>query len=98
MENKLKETAVAYAVPPKIVQNERGEIVEVILSYADYKLFLHFLADHVDWELLPSYLQDAVDHLLAEEARLEQGDSPPTPLAEVLAELGIKLDENTAHS
>jgi hypothetical protein len=38
---------------------------------------LHFLADYVDWELLPSYLQDAVDHLLAEKARAEPGESIP---------------------
>jgi hypothetical protein len=77
-----------------MVQNDQGEIVEVILSYADYKTFLRFLADYVDWELLPQYLQDAVDHLLAEEARAEQGDEVPTPLSEVLAELGIELEED----
>ena len=31
--------------------------------------------------------------MLAEEARLEQGDEAPTPLSEVLAELGIDPDE-----
>jgi hypothetical protein len=96
MDKKLKEAAAVFHVPPKMVQNDRGEIVEVILSYADYKNFLQFLADYVDWELLPSYLQDAVDHLLAEEARIEQGDETPTSLAKVLAELEIELEEDTA--
>ncbi|NJN93176.1 MAG: hypothetical protein HC875_03320 [Anaerolineales bacterium] len=96
MGKKIKEAAVAFSIPPKMVQNDRGEIVEVILSYADYQTFLRFLADNVDWELLPKYLQDAVDHLLAEEAKAEQGDDPPKALAEVLAELGIEMEEDAA--
>jgi hypothetical protein len=96
MGKKIKEAAVAFNIPPKMVQNDRGEIVEVILSYADYQTFLHFLADNVDWELLPKYLQDAVDHLLAEEARAEQGDDHPRSLAEVLVELGIEVEEDAA--
>jgi predicted nuclease of predicted toxin-antitoxin system len=74
---KLKEAVAAFHIPPKMVHNDQGETVEVILSYDDYKTLLRFLADYVDWELLPSYLQDAVDHLLAEEARAEPGASIP---------------------
>jgi hypothetical protein len=37
--------------------------------------FLRFLSDYVDWEILPGFLQDAVDHMLAEEARAEPGES-----------------------
>jgi uncharacterized protein (DUF433 family) len=69
--------------------NDRGETVEVILSYDDYKTFLRFLADYVDWESLPGYLQDAIDHLLAEEARAELGES--IPLHEALRETGDLL-------
>ncbi|MFN8453520.1 MAG: hypothetical protein U0401_02435 [Anaerolineae bacterium] len=94
MADKLKESAIAYFLPPKMVQNERGEIVEVILSYTDYQTFLRFLVDYVDWELLPSHLQDAVDRLLAEEAKGEQGDESPTPMTEALAKLGINLNED----
>ena len=61
--------AAAFRVPPKIVHNDRGDKVEVILNYDDYMAFLRFLADYVDWEILPGFLQDAVDHMLAEEAR-----------------------------
>lgn len=93
MDKKIKETAVAFHVPPKMVHNERGETVEVILNYEDYKQFLQLLADYVDWEAMPGYLQDMVDHMLAEEARLEQGDEAPTDLEQVLAELGIDPDE-----
>lgn len=57
--------ADAPARPPRFVQNERGEVVEVLLSYDDYKDFLRILAAHADWETLPPYLQDAIDRLLA---------------------------------
>ncbi|WP_447977309.1 hypothetical protein [Candidatus Nitrospira bockiana] len=63
--------------PPRFVQNEQGEIVEVIVSYEDYRQFLRTLAAHADWETLPPYLQDAIDHLLAEEAKAESGSSQP---------------------
>lgn len=95
-EEKLKEAAVGFAVPPKIVYDQQGEIVEVILSYQDYRTFLRALADYADWEGLPSYLQDAVDRMLADEAKEEQGDKPMTPLAEALVELGIELEEEDA--
>jgi hypothetical protein len=75
MDKRLKETIAAFRIPPKMVHNDRGETVEVILSYDEYKAFLRFLADYVDWESLPGYLQDAIDHLLAEEARAEPGES-----------------------
>ncbi|MEW6245282.1 MAG: hypothetical protein AB1555_01065 [Nitrospirota bacterium] len=72
--------------PPRYIQNERGEIVEVIVSVEDYRRFLRTLAAHTDWESLPSYLQDAIDRLLAEEARAEEG--PSKPLRDVLSESG----------
>jgi hypothetical protein len=89
-----QKTLIGFQIPPKMVYNDQGEMVEVILSYADYKTFLRFLADYVDWELLPSYLQDEVDHLLAEEARMEQGDEAPTSLLEALTELGIEPEKD----
>ena len=95
-DQELKEAAVAFRVPPKIVHNDRGETVEVILSYEDYKTFLRFLADHIDWELLPGHLQDAVDGMLANEARVEQGDESFTPLDEFLSDLGIESESGTS--
>jgi len=95
-DRELKEAAVAFHVPPKIVHNDRGERVEVILSYEDYTTFLRFLADHIDWELLPGYLQDAVDVMLADEARAEQGDEPFTPLDDFLSELGLDPDSGAS--
>jgi hypothetical protein len=82
----LKEAAVAFRVPPKIVHNDRGEKVEVILSYDDYTTFLRLLADYVDWELLPGFLQDAVDHMLAEDSRAEPAES--ISLRDALRETG----------
>jgi len=35
--------------------------------------------------------------LLADEARLEQGDEASTSLAETLAKLGIELEEDATH-
>jgi hypothetical protein len=63
--------------PPRFVQNEQGEIVDVLVSYDDYRRFLRTLAAHADWDALPAYLQDAIDHLLAEEAKAEAGASRP---------------------
>ncbi|MCC7214108.1 MAG: hypothetical protein IT387_04560 [Nitrospira sp.] len=63
--------------PPRYVQNQRGETVEVIVSIEDYERYLRTLAKHADWETLPTYLQDAIDNLLAQEARTESGPSLP---------------------
>jgi hypothetical protein len=94
VKGKLKEAAVTFAVPPKIVHDHQGEAVEVILSYQDYKTFLRALATYADWEELPPYLQDAIDGMLIDEAKEEQGDKPMIPLAEALAELDIELEED----
>lgn len=86
MNQEAKEAAATYTVAPKTVHNERGETVEVILSYAEYRTLLRLLADCADWELLPPNLQDAIDSLLAEEAEREPGES--IPLRQALRESG----------
>lgn len=70
--------------PPRTIQDERGQIVGVVLSQDDYRLFLRVLANHVDWESLPTYLQDAIDNMLADEALAEGGS--PRPLRTLLAQ------------
>ena len=75
-------TALTY--PPRTIQDENGEIVGVVLSQSDYRLFLRVLASHTDWEALPPYLQDAIDNMLADEALAEEGES--RSLHDVLAE------------
>jgi hypothetical protein len=77
---------VRFAVPPKMVYDQQGETVEVILSYQDYKTFLRALAAHADWEELPPYLQDAIDGMLIDEAKEEEGES--IPLKDALRETG----------
>lgn len=75
-------TKLAY--PPRTIQDEHGEIVGVVLSQDDYRLFLRVLASNVDWEILPPYLQDAIDNMLADEALIEEEE--PRPLRELLAQ------------
>ena len=70
----------------RMVSDENGRLLEVILGSAEYKDILRTLARSADWETLPSYLQDAIDHLLADEARDEAGDA--LPLRQALAETG----------
>ncbi|MFQ6099976.1 MAG: hypothetical protein ACE5OS_01915 [Anaerolineae bacterium] len=65
-------TTLTY--PPRTIQDERGEVVGVVLSQSDYRLFLRVLASHADWEALPPYLQDAIDNMLADEALTEEGE------------------------
>jgi len=88
-----KSEDIILGIEPKMVVDVTGQVTEVILKYKDYQRFLHFVAYNVDWETLPPYLQDAVDHYLAEEAREEQGDELPTPLEQVLQELGMEIGE-----
>ena len=58
--------------PPKLVYDESGRLVEVILSAEDYMAYLRSLATEEDWETLPEHLQDAVDRLLIDEVRYEK--------------------------
>lgn len=82
MSGKRHEKSTAVTIdPPRYVQNERGETVEVIVSIEDYERYLRTLAKHADWATLPAYLQDAIDTLLAQEARTESGPSVPLQTA-----------------
>ncbi len=85
-------TIFGVAVPektqyaPRVVIDEYGNQAGVILAMPDYQTFLKLLANYADWELLPSYLQDAVDNMLIDEA-LEEGIEG-RPVEEVLTETG----------
>jgi hypothetical protein len=46
MDKRLKETIAAFRVPPKMVHNDRGETVEVILSYDEYR------PSYVSWPIM----------------------------------------------
>lgn len=75
-----------FRYPPRLIYDEHGQIAGIILAYSDYQTFLRILAKYADWEMLPPYLQDAIDNLLADEAEAE-GEAA-RPLREVLAESG----------
>lgn len=70
--------------PPKLVYNDSGQLVEVILAAADFRTYLRALAEKTDWASLPAHLQDAIDQILIDEVRLEKKEA--VSLEEVLAE------------
>jgi len=72
--------------PPKMVYNESGELVEVILSAADFRSYLLSLLGEKDWANLLKHLQDAVDLLLIDEVRRQK--EAARPLDKVLADIG----------
>jgi hypothetical protein len=60
---------VLMAHPPKLVYDDEGRLVEVILPAADYLSYLRDVATEADWEMLPEHLQDAIDRMLIDEVR-----------------------------
>ncbi len=70
--------------PPKLVYDDSGHLIEVIVSAEDYLAFLRQLLEEMDWESLPPHLQDAVDRLLIDEVRGEKAEA---------IELSLLLDE-----
>ncbi len=63
---------LAIEHPPKMVYDETGTLVEVILSAEDFRTYLRTLLAEADWDTLPPHLQDAIDLLLVEEVRHEK--------------------------
>lgn len=61
-----------FANPPKMVYDDKGQLVEVILSAEEYISYLRSVTKDVDWETLPPHVQDAVDQLLINEVRSEK--------------------------
>jgi hypothetical protein len=60
---------VLMANPPKLVYDDAGRLIEVILSAKDYLSYLRSVAAEEDWESLPVHLQDAIDRMLIDEVR-----------------------------
>ncbi len=63
---------VAIEKPPKMVYDDAGHLVEVILTAEDYMAYLRTVAAEADWDKLPAHLQDAIDRLLIDEVRPEK--------------------------
>ena len=61
---------VIMANPPKLVYNDEGRLIEVILSAEDYLAYLRGVMAEEDWETLPPHLQDAIDRMLIDEVRM----------------------------
>ncbi|MEW5988528.1 MAG: hypothetical protein AB1791_18015 [Chloroflexota bacterium] len=58
--------------PPKMVYDNDGRLIEVILAAEDFRAYLRSLAGQTDWAKLPTYLQDAIDRMLIDEVRHEK--------------------------
>lgn len=58
--------------PPKMVYDNTGKLIEVILSAQDYLAYLRMVAAESDWEALPPHLQDAIDRFMIDEVRDER--------------------------
>ena len=58
--------------PPKMVYDESGQLVEVILAAADFRAYLRALLADTDWEDLSPHFQDAADLLLIDDVRHEK--------------------------
>jgi hypothetical protein len=61
--------------PPKMVYDNDGRLIEVILAAEDFFSYLRVMADEIDWEALPPHLQDAIDRFLIDEVRGEQEEA-----------------------
>lgn len=70
---------------PRTIHDANDNLEGVILEYREYSALLRLIAESVDWEELPDYLQDGIDNLLADEAEPE--GTEPIPLSTLLADL-----------
>ena len=64
--------SVSIEHPPKMVYDQHGQLVEVILAAEDFRAYLRTVLAEADWETLPPHLQDAIDLLLVDEVRQEK--------------------------
>jgi len=76
--------SVSIEHPPKMVYDQHGQLVEVILAAEDFRAYLRTVLAEADWETLPPHLQDAIDLLLVDEVRQEKEQA--RDFDEVLAE------------
>jgi hypothetical protein len=66
---------VLFRHPPKLVYDDSGHLIEVILDAEDFLAYLRSLAAEADWETLPEHLQDAIDRILIDEVRSERAEA-----------------------
>lgn len=58
--------------PFKMVYDETGHLIEVILAAEDFLTYLRSVMVENDWETVPPHLQDAIDRMLIDEVRIEK--------------------------
>lgn len=58
--------------PFKMVYDEAGRLVEVIVSAEDFLAYLRSVQAENDWETLPGHVQDAIDRIMIDEVRTEK--------------------------
>jgi hypothetical protein len=58
--------------PFKMVYDEAGRLVEVIVSAEDFLAYLRSVQTESDWEILSEHVQDAIDRMLIDEVRAEK--------------------------
>ena len=58
--------------PFKMVYDETGHLIEVILAAEDFLTYLRSVMAENDWDTLPPHLQDAIDRMLIDEVRIEK--------------------------
>jgi hypothetical protein len=61
--------------PPKMVFDARGELIEVIVSAEDFRVYVSAVLSDTPWDELPEHWQDAVDRLMIEDVLDERGDA-----------------------
>jgi hypothetical protein len=66
------EAAVIQTQPPKMVFNEHGQLVEVIMVVDDFREYMRVMVGDTPWEDLPEPWQDAIDQLLIEDVASER--------------------------
>ena len=58
--------------PPKMVFDDRGSLIEVILSAEDFRTYLRAAVADTPWDELSPAWQDALDRLLIDDVAAER--------------------------
>lgn len=70
--------------PSKMVFDEHGALIEVIVSAEDFRSYVRSVVADTAWDELPEPWQDALDRLLIDDVASERGDA--VDLSDVLAD------------
>ncbi len=65
---------VIFQHPVKLVHDDSGRLLEVIIAAEDFIAYLQYLAAETDWERLPEHLRDLIDGMIIDEILSERGE------------------------